>query len=115
MLRNVLRRLNHSILKNNYEHHHNGNFTKHTYLVGAPYCDDITIMNHNTIADVSMNTFGYGRAIEPMNISTELIKSNGTSEALKLLNEQIPNDLLLYDLNSTAYKPRKAADDNFTD
>jgi nitrogen fixation NifU-like protein len=65
--------------------------------VGNPACGDIMQMflkiKDDVITDAKFKTFGCGAAIASSSMATELIKGKTITEALKVTNEEVSNEL----------------------
>ena len=65
--------------------------------VGNPACGDIMQMSikveNDTIIDAKFKTFGCGAAIASSSMATELIKGKTITDALKVTNEEVSNQL----------------------
>ncbi len=65
--------------------------------VGNPACGDIMQMfikvENDTIIDAKFKTFGCGAAIASSSMATELIKGKTITDALKVTNEEVSNEL----------------------
>ena len=71
-----------------------------TGIVGAPSCGDvmklqIMVEDDGTISDVKFKTFGCGSAIASSSFATELIKGKNITEAIKIKNTHISEELRL--------------------
>ena len=65
--------------------------------VGNPACGDIMQMfikvKDDVIVDAKFKTFGCGAAIASSSMATELIKGKTITDALKVTNEEVSNEL----------------------
>jgi nitrogen fixation NifU-like protein len=65
--------------------------------VGNPACGDIMQMflkiKDDVITDAKFKTFGCGAAIASSSMATELIKGKTITDALKVTNEEVSNEL----------------------
>ena len=70
-----------------------------TGLVGAPECGDVMrlqiMVENNIITDAKFKTFGCGSAIASSSLATEWLKGKSLSDALKIDNMEIVEDLAL--------------------
>ena len=72
-----------------------------TGLVGAPECGDVMRLqikvnpSTNTIEDAKFNTFGCGSAIASSSLATEWLKGKSLSDAMKIDNMDIVEELAL--------------------
>ena len=71
-----------------------------TGVVGAPECGDVMklqvkINDQGIIEDARFKTFGCGSAIASSSLATEWIKGKSVSDALKIKNTDIVNELAL--------------------
>lgn len=72
-----------------------------TGLVGAPECGDVMRLqikvnpNTNTIEDAKFKTFGCGSAIASSSLATEWLKGKSLSDAMKIDNMDIVEELAL--------------------
>jgi nitrogen fixation protein NifU and related proteins len=81
-----------------------GSFTKEdpdvgTGMVGAPECGDVMKLQikvqNDTIVDAKFKTFGCGSAIASSSLATEWLKGKTLSEARKIKNTDIVQELSL--------------------
>ncbi len=93
-------------LLDHYENPQNvGSFNKEdknigTGLVGAPACGDvmklqIKVSEDGIIEDAKFKTFGCGSAIASSSLATEWIKGRNISDAAKITNKEIADELSL--------------------
>lgn len=65
--------------------------------VGNPVCGDVMKIylkiENETIKNVKFKTYGCGAAIAASSVTTEIIKGKTISEALKITNEQVVEEL----------------------
>ena len=70
-----------------------------TGLVGAPECGDVMRLQikveNNIITDAKFKTFGCGSAIASSSLATEWLKGKSLSDALKIDNMEIVEELAL--------------------
>jgi nitrogen fixation NifU-like protein len=70
-----------------------------TGLVGAPECGDVMrlqiMVENNIITDAKFKTFGCGSAIASSSLATEWLKGKSLSDALKIDNMEIVEELAL--------------------
>ena len=72
-----------------------------TGLVGAPECGDVMRLqikvnpSTNTIEDAKFKTFGCGSAIASSSLATEWLKGKSLSDAMKIDNMDIVEELAL--------------------
>ena len=70
-----------------------------TGLVGAPECGDVMrlqiMVENNIITDAKFKTFGCGSAIASSSLATEWLKGKSLSDALKIDNMEIVEELTL--------------------
>ena len=70
-----------------------------TGLVGAPECGDVMrlqiMVENNIITDAKFKTFGCGSAIASSSLATEWLKGKSLSDALKIDNLEIVEELAL--------------------
>lgn len=71
-----------------------------TGLVGAPACGDvmklqIKVSDEGLITDAKFKTFGCGSAIASSSLATEWIKGQNITEAAKITNKEISQELSL--------------------
>lgn len=71
-----------------------------TGVVGAPECGDVMklqvkINEQGIIEDAKFKTFGCGSAIASSSLATEWIKGKSVTDALKIKNTDIVNELAL--------------------
>ena len=70
-----------------------------TGLVGAPECGDVMrlqiMVENNIITDAKFKTFGCGSAIASSSLATEWLKGKSLTDALKIDNMEIVEELAL--------------------
>ena len=70
-----------------------------TGLVGAPECGDVMrlqiMVENNIITDAKFKTFGCGSAIASSSLATEWLKGKTLTDALKIDNMEIVEELAL--------------------
>ena len=70
-----------------------------TGLVGAPECGDVMrlqiMVENDIITDAKFKTFGCGSAIASSSLATEWLKGKSLSDALKIDNMEIVEELAL--------------------
>ena len=70
-----------------------------TGLVGAPDCGDVMrlqiMVENNIITDAKFKTFGCGSAIASSSLATEWLKGKSLTDALKIDNMEIVEELAL--------------------
>ena len=70
-----------------------------TGLVGAPECGDVMrlqiLVENNIITDAKFKTFGCGSAIASSSLATEWLKGKSLTDALKIDNMEIVEELAL--------------------
>ena len=70
-----------------------------TGLVGAPECGDVMrlqiMVENNIITDAKFKTFGCGSAIASSSLATEWLKGKSLTDALKIDNMEIVEELSL--------------------
>ena len=70
-----------------------------TGLVGAPECGDVMrlqiMVENNIITDAKFKTFGCGSAIASSSLATEWLKGKSLTDALKIDNMEIVEELTL--------------------
>ena len=70
-----------------------------TGIVGAPECGDVMKLqikvDKDVIVDAKFKTFGCGSAIASSSLATEWLKGRSVSEAMKIKNTDIVNELHL--------------------